>query len=156
MTVSGMTKIERSVVIRAPRERVWRAISNIHEFAKWFGVETTAKAFVPGEQVELISTHEGQYKGVGFFVVVGDMVPHERMSWGWHPGAVRPEVDYSKEPMTTVAFTLQDVEGGTKVTVVESGFDQLPPARQAGVVEENTAGWEFQMASLERYVSGAA
>lgn len=140
-------KIERSVVIHAPRERVWRAISNIEEFSKWFGIQTVAPALAPGGRVDMISTHEGPHKGTSFHFVIEEVVPQKRMSWRW------PHKDDDSEKTTRVEFTLEDVEGGTRVTVVESGFDALSLARRAKAIQENSAGWEFQMASLQKYVS---
>ena len=154
MTASELNKIEKSILIRAPRERVWRAITDIGEFSKWFGVETTG-AFTPGARLEMTSTHEG-YQGVVFSVIVEQMEPERTFSWRWHPGAVRPEVDYFTEPTTLVVFHLEDEAGGTRVTVTESGFERIPITRRASVFEENTKGWEFQLAALDRYAGQPA
>ena len=57
--------------------------------------------------------------------------PEHHFSFRWHPGSVDPNVDYSKEPTTLVVFTLEDDDDGTKLTVVETGFDALPESRRA-------------------------
>jgi uncharacterized protein YndB with AHSA1/START domain len=62
-------------------------------------------------------------------------------------------VDYSAEPTTLVEFTLQDAEGGTALTIVESGFDRIPLARRAEAFRMNDQGWAGQMKNLERHVS---
>ena len=64
-----------------------------------------------------------------------------------------PAIDYSAEPMTLVEFTLEEAEGGTALTIVESGFDRIPLARRAEAFRMNTEGWGGQIKNLERYVS---
>jgi hypothetical protein len=56
--------------------------------------------------------------------------------------------------MTLVAFRLDEVPDGTRLTVVESGFDQIPAVRRAEALKMNTGGWEEQLANIERYVTG--
>ena len=142
------------MLIRAPRARVWRAITDIGEFSRWFSVETEG-TFAPGARLRMTSTYEG-CRGEVFYVDVQEMIPERTFSWRWHPGQAEPGVDYSKEPTTLVVFQLDEVEGGTRVTVVESGFDQLSLARRARIYEENESGWKIQLASLERYAGQAA
>jgi hypothetical protein len=69
--------------------------------------------------------------------------------------AIEPGVDYSAEPTTLVVFELQEVTGGTMLTVVESGFDQVPLARRAQAYRMNGEGWTLQMHAIERHVSTA-
>jgi hypothetical protein len=83
------------------------------------------------------------------------MEPERLFSWRWHPAAVEAGVDYSKEPTTLVEFRLEDAPGGTLLTVVESGFDQLPPERRLGAFRGNSEGWEIQMGNIERHVAAA-
>src|ERR1700733_11345043 len=154
MAASGLSTVERSTLVHAPRSRVWQALTNIKEFSKWFGVEAEGE-FAPGARMRMISTSES-YKGVEFFVDVVKIEAPEIFSWRWHPGSKQPGEDNSSEPMTLVEFRLTEVEGGTLVTVVESGFDRLSLARRARVFEENSKGWEFQLASLTRYAGQAA
>jgi uncharacterized protein YndB with AHSA1/START domain len=154
MTASALSTIERSTLVRAPRSRVWQALTNIQEFSKWFGVEAESE-FAPGAHIRMISTHEG-YKGMEFYVDVVKMESPEAFCWRWHPGSKQPGEDTSGEPTTLVEFRLTEVVGGTLVTVVESGFDGLSLARRTRVFEENTKGWEFQLASLSRYAGQGA
>ena len=149
MSASALSTVERSTLVRASRSKVWQAITNIAEFSKWFGVEAEGE-FTPGAHVRMVSTHEG-YKGIEFFVDVVTMEAPEIFSWRWHPGSKQDGDEIAKEPMTLVEFRLTEAEGGTLVTVVESGFDRLSLARRTRVIEENTKGWEFQLASLSSY-----
>lgn len=154
MTVAEMSRIEKRMLIRAPRARVWRALTETGEFARWFGVEMTG-TFQPGARLEMKSTHEGECQGESTYVEVQEMTPERTFSWRWHPGVRQPDVDYSQEPTTLVEFRLEDAEGGTLVTVTETGFDRISLARRAGVFAQNEAGWTSQMKSLESYVGQA-
>src|SRR5271166_6401573 len=111
----NLSKIERKTLLRAPRERVWRAITDASEFSKWFRVET-ADTFRPGARVKMISTHES-CKGLEFWITIERMDPGRLFSWRWHPGMPEAGIDYSKEPTTLVEFRLEDAPGGTLVTV---------------------------------------
>jgi uncharacterized protein YndB with AHSA1/START domain len=154
MTASALSTIERSTLVRAPRSRVWQALTNIQEFSKWFCVEAEGE-FTPGTRLNMISTHECG-KGQTFFVDVMKMEAPEAFSWRWSPGSKRPGEDTSAEPLTQVEFRLTEVEGGTLVTVTETGFDRLTLARRTRVLEENDKGWEIQLASLTRYAGEGA
>jgi uncharacterized protein YndB with AHSA1/START domain len=154
MTASALSKVERSTLVHAPRSRVWQALTNLKEFSKWFGVEAEGE-FAPGARIRMISTHDS-HKGQEFFVDVVKMEAPETFSWRWRPGSKQPGEDTSGGPPTLVEFRLTEVEGGTLVTVVESGFDGLSLARRARVFKENDKGWEFQLASLTRYAGQTA
>jgi uncharacterized protein YndB with AHSA1/START domain len=151
MDPSPTDRIERSVVVRAPRSRVWRALTDPEEFGTWFGVKVEG-AFAPGARVRGAITHPG-YEHVIWDITIERMEPERVFSWRWHPYAVEPGVDYSHEPTTLVVFELEDVADGTRVTVVESGFDQVPLARRAQAYRMNEQGWTHQMQAIERYVA---
>jgi len=147
-------RIEKQVLLRAPRSRVWQALADARSFGEWFGVEL-AGAFAPGARLRGKITHPG-YEHVPFEITVERMEPERLFSWRWHPNAIDPATDYSGEPTTLVVFRLEEVAGGTLLTVVESGFDSIPPARRAEAYRGNEGGWEAQMKAIERYVGRAA
>jgi uncharacterized protein YndB with AHSA1/START domain len=151
-TATNTDRIERSVVISAPRERVWRALSNAEEFGAWFGARLQGQTFAPGKRARGQITYPG-YEHVYFDVVIDRVEPQDLLSYRWHPYAVDPAVDYSKEEPTLVTFTLKDAPGnGTLLTVVESGFDKVPPHRRAEAFRMNSGGWDGQMANIVRHV----
>jgi uncharacterized protein YndB with AHSA1/START domain len=154
MTASALSKLERSTLVRAPRSRVWQALTSVQEFSKWFCVEAKGE-FTPGARLNMISTHDCG-KGQEFFVDVVKMEPPETFCWRWAPGSKRPGEDTSSEPLTLVEFHLAEVEGGTLVTVTESGFDGLSLVRRTRVFEENDKGWQIQLASLTQYAGEGA
>ncbi len=151
-------RIERSVEINAPRSVVWRALTDSRELGAWFGVKIDG-AFRVGERVKGQITHKG-YEHVVWDVLIERMEPERLFSWRWHPYAVEAGVDYSGEERTLVEFTLeectlQDGGVGTKLTVVESGFDKVPLARRAMAYKMNSGGWDYQVEAISTYVTKA-
>src|SRR5438045_3029676 len=122
-------KIEKKVVIKAPRTRVWRAISDKTEFGTWFGCKFAPGPFKPGESVQGKMTVKG-FENAEIAIELVDVEPEHRLSYRWHPFAIDPKVDYSSEPMTLVTFTLADDKEGTLLTIVETGFDKIPLHRR--------------------------
>jgi uncharacterized protein YndB with AHSA1/START domain len=160
-TTTPTDRIEKRIFLRASRERVWRAISDSHEFGTWFGMRFT-EPFTPGATMKgtIVPTAvdpetaemQKQFEGLTFEIVVERIEPQRLFSFRWHPGAVDPKVDYTKEPMTLVEFTLRDAEGGTLLTVAESGFDKIPLARRAAAFSGNEEGWSKQATLIQKYL----
>lgn len=149
--MSQTDRIEKSVLLRAPRSRVWRAIADAGEFGRWFGVRLEGP-FAPGAAVRGRITYPG-YQHLTMEVVVERMEPERLLAYRWHPNAVDPNADYSSEPTTLVEFRLEDAEGGTRLTIVESGFDRIPLSRRAEAFRANDQGWTEQARNVERHVS---
>jgi uncharacterized protein YndB with AHSA1/START domain len=147
-------RIERKVLLKAPRARVWRALSNAEEFGNWFGVNFKGKTFVAGKSVHGNITHPG-YEHLVMEVLIERVEPERLLSWRWHPAAIEPSVDYSQEPTTLVVFELAEADGGILLTVVESGLDKIPLARRATVLRLNTSGWDGQMRNIEKHVAAS-
>jgi|SRR5215204_2298410 len=144
-------RIEKRVVMRASRSRVWRAITTAEEFGAWFRVNLEGE-FAEGGTIRGRITHPG-YEHVTVEMLVERIEPERYFSYRWHPHALDPAVDYSAEPTTLVEFILEEAEGGTAVTIVESGFDRIPLARRAEAFRMNGQGWAGQIQNLARYVS---
>jgi uncharacterized protein YndB with AHSA1/START domain len=144
-------RIEKEILMLAPRSRVWRALTDAEQFSAWFGIKLEG-AFAPGAHVQ------GRMASPPFEDVIVDftierMDPESRFSYRWHPYPVERGVDYSSEPTTLVEFQLDEVAEGTQVRVVESGFDRIPPARRAEAFRMNNAGWDEQLENIARYVA---
>src|SRR5262245_52553812 len=120
MQTVSTDRIEKRVTLRAPRARVWRAISSADEFGRWFGA-TLSGTFTPGTRITGPITIKG-YEHLTIEITVEKVEPERLMSFRWHPNATDPKRDYSSEPTTLVTFTLEDADGGTVLTVVENGF----------------------------------
>jgi uncharacterized protein YndB with AHSA1/START domain len=147
-------RIERRVLIKGTRARVWRALSNAAEFGDWFGVDFKGKAFIAGQAVQGKITYPG-YEHLTMEVVIQEIVPERLLSWRWHPAAIDPAVDYSAEPKTLVVFEIEEVADGVMLSVVESGLDKIPLERRATVFRLNTSGWDQQMESIKKHVAKA-
>jgi uncharacterized protein YndB with AHSA1/START domain len=143
-------RIEKSIELKAPVSRVWRALTDYREFGEWFRVELEGP-FVPGQISRGRITYPG-FEHVIMQVTVQKM-EHERLfSYTWHPYAIDPKVDYSHEPPTLVEFKLEEIPSGTRLTVTESGFDKIPASRRAEAFRKNESGWAAQLQNIERHV----
>jgi len=155
-------RIEKKILLRAPRERVWGAISDARQFGTWFGVEFDGE-FVAGARLTgkitptkvdpEVAKSQQPYSGKAFEIEVDRIEPMRLLSFRWHPFAVEPGLDYSKEPATLVAFELEPAAGGTMLTITESGFDRIPLARRAKAFAANDQGWLAQTKLLEKYLA---
>lgn len=153
MTQSTMTNtnsIEKQIVLRAARARVWRALTDAAEFGTWFGVKLEG-SFEAGKSIRGRITHPG-YEHIVFEMIIERMDAEVLFAYRWHPYAIEPAVDYSKEPTTLVEFKLEDAQGGTLLTLVESGFDRVPLHRRAEAFRMNDQGWTQQMENIRRHV----
>jgi uncharacterized protein YndB with AHSA1/START domain len=158
-------RIQKEVLLRAPVARVWRALSDSREFGSWFGVEfegafapntcITGK-IVPTKADAQIAELQKPHEGTSFNFIVERMEPERLLSFRWHPFAVDPSVSYASEPTTLVVFELTENEGGTLLTVTESGFDEIPLARRAKAFEMNEQGWAIQMDLIAKHLAHAA
>ncbi len=81
------------------------------------------------------------------------MEPEKYFSYTWHPYAIDPNTDYSKETPTLVEFSLEKTANGTLLRVTESGFENIPAGRREEAIRKNDGGWAQQMKNIETYVS---
>ena len=135
----------------APPERFWRALTAHREFGQWFRVKLDGP-FVVG-QVSLGNMTYPGYEHVKWDALIEAMEPEKRFVFRWHPGAVEADRDYSEEIRTVVEFQLEEIPGGTRLRVKESGFSQLPQWRQADAFKDNEGGWKTQMQNIADYVA---
>ncbi len=142
--------IEKEIVVRAPRSKVWRALTDWREFGAWFQAELGGP-FVPGETTHGRVAIAG-YEHLTFVMEVERMEAERLFSWRWHPYPADPRLDYSREPTTLVVFELDEVPEGTRVRVTESGFDRIPLTRRAEAFRMNSRGWTGQLDNLARHV----
>ena len=155
-------RIEKRVLLRASRERVWRAISDSRQFGSWFGVDFdgpfVAGVSITGKMVGTtvdpeVAKRQKAHEGFRFEFAVDRVEPMRLFSFRWHPFALESGVDYSKEPSTLVVFELEEASGGTMLTVTESGFDKIPLERRAKAFAANEQGWAAQMTLIDKYLA---
>jgi uncharacterized protein YndB with AHSA1/START domain len=165
MSAPNTDRIEKQVLLRAPRTRVWQALTDAREFGTWFGVRFDGP-FTPGSllrgvivptrvDAEVAKAQE-PYEGTPFEITVDRIEPENLFAFRWHPFAVERGVDYSREPATLVVFALEEVPNGVMLTVTESGFDQVPLARRAKAFAANEGGWTMVMTLIEKHLAQAA
>ena len=148
-------RIEKTVRLSHPRSKVWRALTDSRELGKWFGAIFT-EPFAPGTRVQGAVTYPG-YEHMTMDIAIERMEPERVFSWRWHPGGAAPGESFAHEPRTLVVFELEDLPGGgTLLTVVETGFDQIPIERRARAFGENEQGWAEQMVAIEEHLGRAS
>ena len=150
---SSTDRIEKQVTLDAPRARVWRALTDVSQFNKWFGVALTSP-FKPGAEVSGQITNP-KYDYVTVKLWIEKMDAERFFSFRWHPHTLEKGVDYSAEPTTLVEFTLTEVAAGTLLTVTESGFDAIPAARRTTAFTGNSKGWAAQLENIRKFVADA-
>ena len=156
-------RIEKTTTLKAPLARVWRAISDSTAFGTWFGM-TIDGPFVEGQTVmaamattqvdDEIARHQEPYVGMRFELRIERIVPLELFAFRWHPGA-EPDMG-PNAPTTLVTFALEEVDGGTRLTITESGFDALPLEKRAKAFADNEGGWEAQLSLIAKYLAREA
>jgi uncharacterized protein YndB with AHSA1/START domain len=138
-------KIEKTIELNAPIERVWRALTDNREFGEWFRVKLNGP-FAPGQTL-----HPG-YEHLTWKATIQEMHEPDLFSFTWNPYGVDPDVDYSRETPTLVEFRLRPTETGTHLTVTESDFDKVPEHRRDEAIRMNDTGWTQQVKNIKAYV----
>ena len=148
-------RIEKDIVIRAPRARVWRALTDAREFGSWFGAELKGAVFR--------ARREGQREDHFSRLRARDASTWRSSAWSRSaccPGAgtrtrwTRRRTTRASPPRWWCSSS-SDVPEGTLLKVVESGFDALPIARRAEAWRMNDEGWAIEMKNIERHVTRA-
>ena len=157
-------QIRKEIILKAPLERVWRAISDSNSFGAWFGVQFESPFvagaplighIVPTQVDPEVAKLQEPHTGKSFQIQVDTVEPMQRFAFRWHPYEIDPNKDCSQEPMTLVTFALSEVSGGTRLVITESGFDQIPIERRAQAFQANEGGWTHQSRLIEKYLAVA-
>ena len=157
-------RIEKQILLRAKQSRVWQALTDSKQFGSWFGVKFEGP-FVVGAKVRGVlvpssvepkSANSKGNDGKSWEWFIDRIEPERIFSLRWHPFAFDAGIDYSKEPMTTVTFTLAEKDGGVLLTVTESGFDSLPLSRRAEAFKAHEGGWAIQLERVEKFLAHAS
>jgi uncharacterized protein YndB with AHSA1/START domain len=142
-------RVEKTIEINAPVERVWRALTDHEEFGTWFRVQLDAP-FVVGSMSRGRMTYPG-FEDYPWDARVLVMDRPRVFAFEW-PHIEAPGEDPSKAPWTRVEFRLEPTATGTRLTVTESGFDALPPDRRVEFMRRNDRGWAEQVSNIKRHV----
>jgi uncharacterized protein YndB with AHSA1/START domain len=144
---SDTDSIRKQILLKAPRARVWRAVSTASEFGAWFRCKFDGE-FAPGAVVQGRITLPG-YEHYAFEFRVERMEPERLFAYRWRATAG----DQLGEPERPVEMHLEEQAGGTLLTIVESGFATLPPTQREAAFRRNEGGWTGQLGNIERHVA---
>lgn len=169
--MTSQDRIEKQIVLNAPIARVWHAITDSTEFGTWFGVKLH-QPFAPGRKIT--GKFEGDFDeakirdyqaSLGLeptgirpltpnyvFCTVERMEEPHLFSFRWIPYGIDIECDPETETPTLVEFRLAPDGAGTRLTIVESGFEQVPEHRRQRAFLMNTGGWSAQIENVKRHV----
>ena len=145
-------RIEKSIDLRASIERVWRALTDPAEFGAWFRVKLDGP-FVPGEITRGRMTYPG-FEHHPWESRTEAMEEPRYLAFSWPPYYGEIDVDTSGDPWPLVEFRLEPTANGTRLTLIESGFDALPEDRRLTALRNNERGWEEQMRNVKDHVDG--
>src|SRR5579862_7710759 len=159
--IMSSDRIEKKVLLRAPIQRVWRALTDTAEFEKWFGVRFD-QPFRPGTQMrgKIVGTSvdpevakgQKQHESIPFEITIEQIDAERLFSFRWHPFAIEAGVDYSAEPTTLIVFALEKAPEGVVLTISESGFDKIPLERRAKAFSANERGWGIMARLIGEYL----
>ena len=153
MTEDALDRIDRTIEVNLPPDQVWRALTTANDLSTWFKVSVEGD-IVAGAEIWMTSLNSG-HEGTRFLVRIKEMTAPRRFVWEWHPGAVDPAIDYSREPWTTVTFTLEPSGRGTRLSVSETGFNDISLARRAKAYADNSQGWTEVLVWIQKYADAA-
>jgi uncharacterized protein YndB with AHSA1/START domain len=142
-------RIEKTIELNAPVERVWRALTDHTEFGAWFQVKLDGPFVLGGVSTGHI-TYPG-YEHMAWRATVTRMEPTRLFAFTW-PHPADPGVDDPDAPCTLVEFRLEPTPTGTRLHIVESGFDALPPDRRTTAMRRNEGGWTEQVVNIQAHV----
>ena len=125
-------KIEKTITINAPLNRVWRAIADYKEYGKWF-------------QCEIDRT---------FPMKIVAMEENKLFSCYWPAYVEKTDLDLLEEPWLLMEYHLKETAQGTELTIIESGFDKLNAAIRDEARRGNEGGWDFQLNNIRNYLHG--
>jgi len=147
--------IEKRIDLKAPVARVWRALTDYREFGEWFRVAIEGP-FVVGQISRGHILYPG-YEHIVWEAMIEKMEPERLFSFTWaqirYLDKARYSCDYSNAPHTLVEFCLEKTTAGTLLTVIESGFENVPAEWRDDAQRNNEGGWTEQMKNIERYVA---
>ena len=138
-------RIERTVEVAHPPDAVWAALTTAQGLGTWFGNEATID-LRPGGAARVSWTD-----GPTAHLRVERVEEPSVFGFTWHIHGL-PEDDPRR---TYVEFTLEPVGAGTRLTVVETGFAQLPPDAHRTAFDGNTRGWASELDELVDYLDAA-
>lgn len=146
----GAFTVRRTIRIAAPRDKVWRAVTEPEHISRWFG-ETVLDGAGAG------ATGTMTFDGYGVIPLRVEAIDAPRsVSYRWGNDDAQPRRPEGIDEATTTVFTftLDEVDGGTELTVVETGFDRTSDPKFN--MTEHADGWVSELDKLVALLEGDA
>ena len=155
-------RIEKEVLLKAPLDRVWRAISDADEFGRWFGVRFDGP-FVAGTSVigtitpttvdEDVAKAQEPHAGKADAWQIVAVEPQRRLAFRWHPFGVEDDIGLFGRADDAGGVHARRHADGVLLRIVESGFDAIPAERRQSAFESNSEGWSAQTELVRKYLA---
>jgi uncharacterized protein YndB with AHSA1/START domain len=136
-------EVRREVVVEAPLEHVWRAITEADQLVRWFPDKIAEVDLRPGGAIR-IEWQDGEFDDGTVDVVEAP----SRFAFRWHGAGF-------DSPETMVEFTLEPTADGTRVVVIESGFSKVREEKRESAWHDNDGGWAKELGELKTYLEAA-
>lgn len=146
MEAKHQLTIERILVVKAPLQKVWNAIGTPAGFEGWFSTKVEGD-WRAGETVTL-RWPSGNVNDILLHIINEPTV----FAYKWHPGDYAKLADFPLDQLTTVTMTLYEIEGGTELRLVETGFENLSDDRRSKALGLNTEGWDEELENIRKFV----
>lgn len=143
-------RIEKTIHIKSSIARVWRAISDYKEYGTWFRCEIN-EPFVVGKTVSGRMTVEG-FEHLTFPMEILKMEENRLFVCRWPAYVEKTDLDLLQEPWLLMEYHLKEVDGGTQLTIIETGFEKLNAAIQDEARRGNEGGWDYQLNNIRTYL----
>jgi uncharacterized protein YndB with AHSA1/START domain len=146
---TGEFTVRRTITIAAPIEKVWAAITEADHIARWFGQTAVL------DEVAVGAGGVFSFEGFGAFpVLIEELDPPRMIAYRWSNEPAFPDAPIDPNHSTVFRFTLDPLDGGTRLTVVESGFQtQDDPSAS---MESHRTGWDSELDELVAYLEGGS
>jgi uncharacterized protein YndB with AHSA1/START domain len=136
--------IKKELTLSAPRDRVWRALTEPDQLVRWFPTQAAEVDLRAGGSVRF------RWEGSSDEGVIDDVSPNERLVFRWR-------AEGSSRPYTRVAITLEDLDGGgTRLVLTEDGFSAFGDDERGDMVAGNDRGWGEELEELAAFVQTPA
>jgi uncharacterized protein YndB with AHSA1/START domain len=136
--------LSKEILINKPLEVVYDLVSNPGKISLWFPDSIEGDLNV-GQLTTLIFGEHGKSS-----IYVVDAKPRSYFAFRWVPGSGGIEGDVTKVPNTLVEFSLTETDQGTKLCLTESGFATLPADIAQSSFDQNSGGWDYMLAKLQK------
>jgi uncharacterized protein YndB with AHSA1/START domain len=136
-------EVRKELTTAARRERVWQALTDADQIVRWFSDKAVKVDLRPGGSIRF-EWEGGEYDDA----TIDTVEEPTRFAFEWHGAGFA-------EPSTLVEFTLEEVEGGTRVVVVERGFSKVGAEKRETAWKDNDGGWTKELGELKEYLEAA-